>query len=173
MKCPCRGRVMPLLVGGPQESGRRAGTENVPGVLAMLAALEVHEWNLVAGGAEERRAWRTAFEERLVEALPETVIVGAASQRLWNTVAALLPSADARSRWVVKLDKLGFPVSTGSACASGREEPSPGLEAMGYSPAEAGRALRFSAGWETTAADWDALLGGLRDVAAGFRVGVE
>lgn len=72
-----------------------------------------------------------------------------------------MPEADCRTRWVVKLDKLGVAVSTGSACASGKEEPSPVLTAMGYSPAEAARALRFSAGWESTEADWQQLLAAL------------
>ena len=61
----------------------------------------------------------------------------------------------------MKLDKLGVAVSTGSACASGKEEPSPVLTAMGYTAAEAARALRFSAGWETTEADWQQLLSAL------------
>ena len=68
---------------------------------------------------------------------------------------------DCRQRWVVKLDKLGFAVSTGSACASGKEKPSHVLNAMGLAPEAAGRVLRFSSGWETRAADWDELLGGL------------
>jgi cysteine desulfurase len=72
-----------------------------------------------------------------------------------------MPEADCRHRWVVKLDKLGFAASTGSACASGREEPSHVLTAMGYSPAETGRVLRFSSGWETAPEDWSALLDAL------------
>jgi cysteine desulfurase len=73
-----------------------------------------------------------------------------------------MPEApDCRQRWVVKLDKLGFAVSTGSACSSGKEEPSHVLAAMGYTAAEAARALRFSCGWETHVADWSKLLGGL------------
>ena len=68
---------------------------------------------------------------------------------------------DARQRWVVKLDKLGFAVSTGSACASGKEATSHVLAAMGLSAAEAARVLRLSSGWETTRADWQRLLAGL------------
>ena len=67
-------------------------------------------------------------------------------------------AADCRRRWVVKLDRLGFAVSTGSACSSGKEQPSHVLSAMGYRPDQSDRMLRFSAGWETTESDWSALL---------------
>jgi len=77
--------------------------------------------------------------------------------RLWNTVSALMPEGDKRHLWVVKLDKAGFAASTGSACTTGKEEPSHVLAAMGFKPAQAIRAVRFSAGWETTEADWDLL----------------
>jgi cysteine desulfurase len=59
---------------------------------------------------------------------------------------------------VIRLDKAGFAVSTGSACTTGKEEPSHVLSAMGYKSAQAMRAVRFSAGWETTEPEWDALL---------------
>jgi len=174
LKCPAKGRVVPLLRGGAQEEGRRAGTENVPGVLAMVAALEAREegartpTSAAATSAPSRAAdvgvrapMRTAFERQLRKAIPGTRIIGAKSPRVWNTVLALMPEAGCRIRWVVKLDKLGVAVSTGSACASGKEEPSPVLSAMGCTPGEAARALRFSAGWETTEADWQQLLAAL------------
>jgi cysteine desulfurase len=75
-----------------------------------------------------------------------------------------MPEADCQQRWVVKLDKLGFAVSTGSACASGREKPSHVIAAMGYSPAEAGRVLRFSSGWDTPEQHWQMLLEALHRV---------
>jgi cysteine desulfurase len=75
-----------------------------------------------------------------------------------------MPDADCQQRWVVKLDKLGYAVSTGSACASGKEEPSHVLRAMGYAAGAASRVLRFSSGWETTESDWASLLDGLRRV---------
>jgi cysteine desulfurase len=62
------------------------------------------------------------------------------------------------------LDKAGFAVSTGSACTTGKEEPSHVLAAMHFKPAEAHRVLRFSSGWETTEADWDALVKGVAKV---------
>ena len=147
----------PLLVGGPQEEGRRAGTENVAGILAMIAALETRE------SLSAPLALRADFETALHRVLPEARILGENAERLWNTVSVIMPEvADCRQRWVVKLDKLGFAVSTGSACASGKEQPSHVLSAMGLAPEAAGRVLRFSSGWETRADDWDALLGGLQ-----------
>lgn len=171
LKCPAN--FHPLLVGGPQEDGRRAGTENVAGALAMVAALEERENALLALGTllpavlEPRLAWRDRFIADLKTALPGVEIVGEGTSRLWNTVAALMPAAaDCRRRWVVKLDKLGFAVSTGSACASGKEQPSHVLAAMGYRPDESDRMLRFSAGWDTTEEDWAALLAAIRQAAA-------
>lgn len=165
LKCPAD--LRPLLLGGAQEEGRRAGTENVAGVLAMVAAFEERERVLADGATlSERLQWRGEFERELTAALPGAAVVGAGAERLWNTVSAILPEArDCRQRWVVKLDKLGFAVSTGSACASGKEEPSQVLAAMGYSAAEAGRVLRFSSGWETTRDDWRALLDGVLQAA--------
>ncbi len=171
LKCPNSGEFQPLLQGGHQEDGRRAGTENVASVLAMMAALETREESLAAGEDKPRRAWREAFVRNLNEQLPGSEMIGAGAAHLWNTVAALMPAADSPQRWVVKLDKSGYAVSTGSACASGREAPSHVLDAMGFAPAEAGRALRFSSGWETTEADWHQLLQGLIEVQAALAPG--
>jgi cysteine desulfurase len=166
LKCPAGVSFQPLLVGGPQEDGRRAGTENVASVVAMLVALGRREKQLATRADESRREWRHHFEKRLLQELPGSEIVSAGAERLWNTVSALMPEADCQSRWVVKLDKLGCAVSTGSACASGKEEPSHVLKAMGYAPAEASRVLRFSSGWETTEENWTSLLEALRQVNA-------
>jgi cysteine desulfurase len=175
MKCPSP--FVPLLAGGPQEAGRRAGTENVAGILAMMAALEERRALLASrtgdpsGGLGERLAWRDRFVDSLKAAVPGVRIVGEAVPRLWNTVSVVMPAvADCRRRWVARLDKLGYAVSTGSACASGREKPSHVLAAMGY-PAEASdRMLRISAGWETSWEDWSALLSALRQTATDFGV---
>jgi cysteine desulfurase len=164
LKVPENVLFVPLLRGGPQEERRRAGTENVPGVLAMIAALEAQAARLASGANVEAEAARKKFEQRLIELLPGTEIVGTESPRLWNTVSAVMPEADCPQRWVVKLDKIGIAVSTGSACSSGKEEPSHVLRAMGFSHGEAGRALRFSAGRETTADDWQRLLDALQKV---------
>lgn len=166
LKCPARGRVHPLLLGGPQEEGRRAGTESVAAVLAMLAALAERTAQLTPDTLAVRLRLRTNFETLLREKVPGVQIIGAGADRLWNTVSAVMPDADCRVRWVVKLDKAGFAVSTGSACSSGKEEPSHVLAAMGGPASEAARALRFSSGPETTAAEWRALADAAADVAA-------
>ncbi len=165
LKCPPT--LQPLLVGGSQEEGRRAGTENIAGVLAMTAALEERELAMEHDATlVQRRAMRDRFERGLERQAPGIEIVGASSDRLWNTVSAIMPELpDGRQRWVVKLDKLGFAVSTGSACASGKENPSHVLAALRFTPAQSGRALRFSSGWETSAADWRALSVGVMQAA--------
>lgn len=160
LKCPPNGAVHSQLVGGLQEEGRRAGTENVAGILSMMAALKERESQLASGSVQEKEAWRNAFVMSLVGAR----ILGKGQVRLWNTVSALLPG-DCRMRWVVKLDKAGFAVSTGSACSSGKETPSHVLMAMGIAKEDADRVVRFSSGWETTAEEWQALVRGVNQVA--------
>ncbi len=156
----------PLLVGGPQEDSRRGGTENVPAFLAMVAAWAEREEQLAQAGGQTLEKARDEFILRLQARLPEIEVLGLDAPRLWNTAAVIMPAlADCRRRWVVKLDKLGYAVSTGSACASGKEKPSHILIAMGYAPSQGDRMLRFSAGWDTSAADWAKLLDGLEEAA--------
>jgi len=166
LKVPHRSQVTPLLLGGKQEGGRRAGTENVATIVAMLAALEIREKQITRGEHILRGVWRDNFERQLLHAVPGTTIVGANVPRLWNTVSALMPEGDRKHQWVVRLDKAGFAVSTGSACTTGKEEPSHVLAAMGFKAAQAVRAVRFSGGWETGEPDWDALAKGVAKVHA-------
>ena len=164
LKVPHRGRFYPLVLGGGQEAGRRAGTENVAGVVSMIAALEDRERLLAGHPMSEKVRLREEFETKLTETVAGTEIAGRDADRLWNTVSMLMPPTKRRQRWVVKLDKLGFAVSTGSACASGTEEPSHVLLAMGYAPDGAVHALRFSSSWETTRDDWAALFEAVKRV---------
>ena len=163
LKVPSGTVLTPLIRGGPQEEQRRAGTENVAGAVAMLAALDVREEMIARRAHESLASLRDQFERRVMNAVPGAQMVAGESPRLWNTCSALMPSGAGRARWVVKLDRLGFAVSTGSACASGKEEPSHVLRAMGLADRAAG-ALRFSGGWETTSAEWDALAEGLAGI---------
>ncbi len=160
LKAPHKHKLNSLLFGGKQERGQRAGTENVPIILAMLAALEVREKQIAEGNHETRALWKEKFEKLLLRQVPGSTVVGASVPRLWNTTSALMPQGG-QQRWVTRLDKAGFAVSTGSACTTGKEEPSHVLTAMGFKPNEVAHVLRFSSGWETTAADWEALEKGI------------
>lgn len=156
----------PLLVGGPQEEGRRAGTENLSAALAMEAVWTERENRIATGELVEKQRLRDEFISELKSASPEIEILGDSAERLWNTVAVLMPeTSDCRRRWVVQLDKLGFAVSTGSACASGKEKPSHVLVAMGRDGG-GDRMLRFSSGWETTREDWQRLLEAIKAACA-------
>ncbi len=147
-----------LQSGGLQEHGMRAGTENVPGILALAAALE-HRIGHPPTPAQ--RAARDAFEGWLQAEWSGSIrIHGAGVPRLWNTSLVTLPTHKA-ARWIARLDRLGHQVSSGSACASGGEGPAAVMEPMGVGQEEAARTLRISAGWETTAEDWQHLFAAL------------
>lgn len=163
------GRAEPDFIaqgGGLQEGAHRAGTEDVAGAAALAAALGECERTQVLW-EWQRAEWRGKFERELLEALPGTRIVATDTgvERLWNTVFAVMPHGDS-ARWIARLDKRDVQVSTGAACTTGKDGPSHVLAALGAAPEEARRALRFSAGWGTTEADWATLLAALREVAA-------
>ncbi|MCP3920210.1 MAG: cysteine desulfurase [bacterium] len=134
----------PLVVGGPQESERRAGTENVPGIVGMGRAAELAQ----AFAEDERglariRALRDRLERRLVEAIPGARVHGAGAKRVANTTNVLFPGLEA-SLLLALLGEFGVYASAGSACNAQRSSPSPVLIAMGISPEEAASSLRFS-----------------------------
>jgi cysteine desulfurase len=141
--------------GGEQEAGRRGGTENYPAVAAILAALSEAETAKVLF-EEDRLQRRRRFERAIVSRIPGARVLAGDADRLWNTVPLILPHFD-NQRWVPKIDRRGYQVSTGSACATGKEGPSHVLAAMGILPDEARRMIRVSAGWDTETADWDGL----------------
>ncbi|MFH1497817.1 MAG: aminotransferase class V-fold PLP-dependent enzyme [Verrucomicrobiota bacterium] len=152
------------FTGGEQENGHRAGTEDIAGIRALTAALfdcEQHDMHLESA----RLLWREAFERAITTTLTGSIIIAAKAERLWNTVA-LIPPRHANTRWVARLDKLGYQVSTGSACATGKDGPSHVLAALGVDPLAAQRVVRISAGRETTAADWQELAAAFANVAA-------
>jgi cysteine desulfurase len=141
--------------GGAQELGSRAGTENIPSIVAMVAALKARLSDPVP--AERLRA-RDDFELALEkEWSGEIQIHGAGTDRLWNTCFVSLPTHRA-TRWIAQLDRLGFEVSSGSACSSSKSGPSLILDSMGVGEQAAQRTIRISGGWETTREDWGGLL---------------
>jgi cysteine desulfurase len=154
-------------LGGGQERGHRGGTEDFPGIAAMGAALAEAEQKKVFLETE-RLAWREEFERAVVVAVPGVRVVAAGADRLWNTASLVMPFAE-NTRWVARLDKRGFQVSTGSACATGKGGPSHVLAAIGFSADEAKCVVRVSSGWETTADDWRALATAFGEVATEVR----
>ncbi|CAA6690415.1 MULTISPECIES: cysteine desulfurase family protein [unclassified Lentimonas] len=136
------------LLGGAQESGHRAGTEDVAGVLAMVAALEEVEHGSAEG--------RDIFLEELSQVMPSVEVVGLEVERLWNTALLILPEF-ASVRWIRALERRGFLVSAGSACSTGKQGVSPVLAAMGLEADVMRRVLRVSSGWATSVEDWRAL----------------
>lgn len=150
--------------GGGQEAGQRGGTEDFPGIAAMVAALLEAEQSKVLHESEKLRT-REAFEQEMTRRLVGVNVVAGPMDRLWNTVSLVMPHGD-NTRWVTRLDKRQVEVSTGSACASGKAAPSHVLAAMGYSADEIRRTIRVSAGWETTPTQWLELANALVAVAA-------
>lgn len=151
-----------LLAGGDQEHGRRAGTEDLPSIAAMIAALEDAIEELSPCLSAEQEEQRDIFEAIVKADVAGLQIVGEKSKRLWNTSLLIMPRFE-NFRWVARLDKKGFEVSTGSACATGKEGPSHVLTAMGFSSEEARRAVRVSACSKTPVVDWQELAIAIRD----------
>jgi cysteine desulfurase len=141
--------------GGPQEQGRRAGTENYPAIESMVTALEYHAES-EAGGWAAQVGQRDAFIQQVRAAIPGLSIIGEGGERLGNTVLMVMPRHE-NLKWLTRLSRLGFSISTGSACSSGKEGSSVVVQALGASAEELRRVLRISAGWGTTAAEWQAL----------------
>jgi cysteine desulfurase len=142
----------PLLRGGGQERGRRAGTENVMGITGFGAAVKAAMADL-----EADRARLEALRDRLETGLRQTRGVEVFSgdvPRLPNTTLFTAPGLKAETA-VIGFDLEGIAVSSGSACSSGKVQPSHVLEAMGVGSARAQGAVRLSLGWSTQAADVD------------------
>jgi cysteine desulfurase len=148
-------RLRPLF-GGSQERGRRAGTENLPGIAGLGAAIESA---LRHRAAEVPRiaALRDRLESGLLAAVPGAFVNGAGAPRLPTTLSITMPGCDAETL-LIALDLEGLCASAGSACHSGSSTPSAVLSAMGLSGAEARGTLRLSLGWPSTEADVDAAL---------------
>ncbi|MEY4299735.1 MAG: hypothetical protein RIR25_971 [Verrucomicrobiota bacterium] len=131
-----------ILLGGAQENGRRAGTENVPGIVGLAAAAELAQ---AAMASEMPRVvdLRNYFEAGLRERFPTVLFHGDPTHRLPNTSNFALPGM-AAADLLAGLDRLGVACSVGSACASGSPHASHVLRAMGISDGEAESSLRFS-----------------------------
>jgi len=141
--------VPPLSLGGGQEMGRRAGTENVIGIAGFGAAIEAAMADLDAGAMARVAKLRNILEERLADADPATIFVGEGAARLPNTSCIATPGWKAETQ-VMQMDLAGFAVSAGSACSSGKVRASRVLTAMGFDDETARSAIRVSLGADTT-----------------------
>lgn len=138
------------LRGGGQERGRRAGTENIAGVVGFGVAAEIALAELSAAGRLAR--WRDDLERRVTALAPDARVFGIGVERLPNTSCHAMPGV-ASAVQVMAFDLAGIAVSAGSACSSGKVGRSHVLSAMGVEAEEAARAIRVSFGWTTTRQD--------------------
>jgi cysteine desulfurase len=149
-------RLLPAMTGGKHERGRRAGTENVAGIVGMgvaatLAAAKMDEEARRMSGLRDR------LEAGVLRAVTGTAVNGAPSPRVPNTTNISFERIEAESL-LIALDLEGVAVSTGSACSSGTLEPSHVLKAMGLSAHRAQNSIRFSLGAANTEADVDRVI---------------
>jgi cysteine desulfurase len=158
----------PLLHGGRQERGRRAGTENVPGIVALGQAAELARAGLEDGSVEQIRRWRDRFEKALLESVSAAGINGKSAPRVPNTSSIYFDFTEGEAL-LIALDLKGVAASTGAACSSGVVEPSHVLTAMGLSGERARASLRFSLGKQNSADDIEHALSVLPDAVARLR----
>ena len=140
------------IKGGGQEQGRRAGTENLIGILGFAAAARAAQNDLDQGIAEKMSEIRDSLMARLESGSEMVTFPGRESRRLPNTLSILTPGWRGETQ-VMQMDLAGFAVSAGSACSSGKVRPSSVLTAMGIAPERAGDAIRVSIGPVTDARD--------------------
>ena len=149
-------RLRPLIRGGHQERGRRAGTENAPAIVGMGAAAELAEVHL---GEENTRvrAMRDRLEKGLLQRIGSAFVIGDADHRLPNTTNVAFEFVEGEGILLL-LNKTGIAASSGSACTSGSLEPSHVLRAMKVPYTAAHGAIRFSFSRDNTEADVDHVL---------------
>jgi cysteine desulfurase len=137
-----RTKIVPFVIGGGQERGKRGGTENVASIVGLGRAAELA---LANQGDEQKRVrgLRDFFEESLLERLPHLYINGNREHRLPNTSNIAFDFVEAEAI-LMRLDRKGICASSGSACTTGSLDPSHVLSAMGLTPARARSCVRFS-----------------------------
>jgi cysteine desulfurase len=160
----------PLLRGGGQERGWRAGTENVAAIAGFGAAAAAARANFVRE-VTTMRELRDRFEQRLRLVSSNLIIFGASVERLPNTILFAVPGIKAATA-VIALDLSGVAVSSGAACSSGKVQSSHVLAAMGIKRELAGGAIRVSIGPQTTESDLDCLLNAWQKFTGSLNKGV-
>ncbi len=144
--------VVPRQLGGGQERGFRAGTENVAAIAGFGAACDLARRDIADQSRLAR--WRDDLEGRIGALAPDAKVFGAGAGRLGNTSCFTMPGVASETQ-VMALDLAGIAVSAGAACSSGKVGVSHVLRAMGAAEAEASSAIRVSLGWQSHAGDID------------------
>ncbi len=162
-----RAKFQPYLIGGPQERGRRGGTENAASIIGFGRAAELAVANLDDENTRVR-ALRDRLENTILSGISNTIRTGAREPRLPNTSNIAFDSVEAEGI-LMALDQLGICASSGSACTTGSLNPSHVLTAMGIKPARAKGCVRFSLGIYNTDEEVDYLLQHLPGVIARLR----
>ena len=152
-------RLAPILHGGNHERNRRAGTENVPGAVALARAAQ---WMMEHGLEESRRLeiFRDRLEAAVLDRIPGVHVNGPGASRVCNTTNLRFEGIDSEPL-LIALDLRGFAVSSGSACSSGASEPSHVLTAIGLTKEQARSCLRISLGRSNDTEQVDALVNAL------------
>ena len=146
--------LRPLFHGGRHERSRRAGTENVPGIVGLGEAAKLAKNGLDNGATGKLAAMRDGLERRVLEQIEDAHVNGTGAPRVPNTTNIRFGHIEGEAL-VIALDLKGVAVSTGAACSSGAIEPSHVLIAMGLRPDQARGSIRFSLGKQTTQAEID------------------
>ena len=146
--------LQPMLYGGRHERSRRAGTENVPGIVALGKAAELAQETFQRGDDKTMAASRDRIQQTILENVEATGLNGAGAARVPNTTNIYFEYIEGEAL-VIALDLKGLAVSTGAACSSGAIEPSHVLTAMGLRPDRARASIRFSLGKQNTPEEVD------------------
>jgi cysteine desulfurase len=161
-------QLQPLFHGGRHERSRRAGTENVPGIVGLGKAAKLASESFNNGAIERLAAMRDRLQRNVLSGIEGTKINGDGAQRVPNTANIRFDDIEGESL-VIALDLKGLAVSTGAACSSGAIEPSHVLIAMGLRPEQARASIRFSLGKQTTEEDIDFAIQLLPETVARLR----
>jgi cysteine desulfurase len=142
----------PMLYGGSHERSRRAGTENVPGIVGLGKAAELAVKGFENGETSRMAALRDRLENAVLQGVESAGVNGEGAPRVPNTSNIYFDYIEGEAL-IISLDLKGLAVSTGAACSSGAIEPSHVLTAMGLRPDRARASIRFSLGKQNTAED--------------------
>ncbi|MBA3915208.1 MAG: cysteine desulfurase [Acidobacteriales bacterium] len=160
--------LQPMLYGGSHERSRRAGTENVAGIVGLGKAAEIAKAGFTDGSVERMHAMRDRLERGILETVDEAGVNSGAAPRAINTSNIHFDHIEGEAL-VIALDLKGLAVSTGAACSSGAIEPSHVLTAMGLKPDQARASLRFSLGEQNTPEEIDFALELVPEMVARLR----